>query len=191
MRQYKQIAGSALFGIFLLAGCGQPSAPSDADAKRKSIDKMASTTATKLEVKHKGLKKEIENSLGYLVVDWKTIKIPVVGWGSANGVVVNYSSKKHTYVKVSRFDLGVGWGVRHFKSLIVINDSKVMEKVEKGAWIYKGGGEGTAGTATADISTADIDAKEKGYKAYILMDGGASITASVTAMHLKKDPKLN
>ena len=190
-KQFIQIVGSTILGIFLLGGCGQPSAPSDVDAKRKSIDEMASTTITKLELKHKGLEKEIENSLGYLVVNWKTVKVPIVGAGNANGVVVDLKSKERTYVKISRFDLGVGWGVRHFKSLVVIDDPKVMAKVEKGTWIFDGGGEGTAGKATADVSASAIDGKKKGYKAYMLMDGGASITASLRAMHLKKDKKLN
>ncbi len=191
MKHYREIVIGTILGIFLFAGCGQPSTPSDADAKRKSIDEMASTTITKLEAKHKGLEKEIENSLGYLVVNWKIVKVPIVGAGNANGVVVDKSSNKHTYVKISRFDVGVGWGVRHFKSLVVITDQKVMAKVEKGTWIFDGGGEGTAGTATADVSASDIDTKDKGYKTYMLMDGGASITASIRAMHLKKDPKLN
>lgn len=191
MRQYIQITSSVLLGIFLLAGCGQPSTPSDADAKRKSIDQMASTTVDKLIKKNKGLDKEIENSLGYMVVDWKIVKVPVVGAGKANGVVVDLKSKERTYVKVSRFDIGVGWGVRHFKSLVVIDDPKVMRKIEKGTWIFDGGGEGTAGKATADVSVSDIDEKKKGYKTYLLMDGGASITASLRAMHLKKDHKLN
>ena len=190
MGQYRQIVVGSILGIFLLAGCGQPT-PSDKQSQRKAIDDMASTTVEKLIEKNKGLDKEIENSLGYMVVNWKMIKVPVVGAGKANGVVIDKSSNKHTYVKISRFDVGVGWGVRHFKSLVIINDPKVMAKAKKGTWIFDGGGEGTAGKATADVSASDIDAKKKGYKAYILMDGGASITASLRAMHLKKDSKLN
>ena len=191
MRQYIQIAGSALLGIFLLAGCRQPSSPSDAEAKRASIDQMASSTIATLETKHPELKGELKDSLGYLVVDWKTIKLPIVGGGSAHGLVYEASTNKRTYVKVSLFDLGAGWGVRRYKSLVVIDSQKIMDKAIKGTWEFSGGGEGTVGNASAGLDTSDIDMTSQGYKAYTLVDGGASITATINAMHLKKDRKLN
>ena len=168
-----------LFAVFLLAGC-----VSIQPERQDELTRMADETVLRLEEKNPGLKQKMESGLGHLVVDIKVVKVPVLGAGSGQGVVVENATGKRTYVKVSRIEIGGGWGARNYKVLLTFSDPKQMKKAQSGTWIYQLGAEASAGKASVEGSSQDLQ-EEKGYEAYILSEGGASATYTVRAIRLK------
>lgn len=159
--------------------------------RRAELDRMADLTLSALEQENSGLQGRIEASLGYLVVDQKVVKVPVVGGGRGYGVVVENATGKRTYVRVGRIDFGGGWGTRNFKVLLVFSDPKLLKKAQTGKWVYQMGAEASAGAASIEGSSAQLQ-NDKGYKIHVLSEGGASATFTLRAIHLKpyRDERL-
>lgn len=173
--------------LLIIQGCAQPSV-SEKEASRKTLNDMAELTVSELIKDDPNIKEEIAKSVGYMVTNWKVTKVPILGAGTADGVVVSQKTKEHTYVRVKRLDFGMGWGVRSFKNLTVFYNEALFEDVKDGKWKLESGAEVAAGvvSAGADTSALAID-----YKAYMLLDGGGSATATLRAIKLTPNKKLN
>jgi len=155
--------------------------------KRGELDAMAEAAIAGLIEQDPGIKTEIDKSLGYAVANMKLTKVPVVGAGGGEGVFVNNKTQQRTYFTVRRFDLGGGWGARSYKALLVFESQKVMDRVEGGVWEFQAGAEASAGTASAEGSSSDLN---KGFTMHVLSDGGASATVTARVIRTKVNKKL-
>ena len=176
-----------LLALFSLQGCAQLSVEEKEDA-RLALDKMAEKTVAELLKSNDDLEEKFKHSVGYMVTNWKTTKVPVVGGGSGDGVIVDQKTGHHTYVKVKRFDIGGGMGARSYKNLVLIKDAKFLKDLQEGKWNFEAGAEVAAGTAGTAGGSSGADS---GYKVYMLLDGGGSATATVRAIRVNLDTSLN
>ena len=177
----------ALLAAFLFYGCAKPTTDEN-EAARQAIDTMAETTISELLKEHKSLQSELDSAVGYMVTNWKTTKVPLVGGGGGNGVVVDNATKEHVYINVKRVDVGGGYGARSFKVLLVVEDKALLANLKNGAWKFEGGAEVTAGTASAGGGSGGSNSE---YKIYMLLDGGGSATVTLRALHSTVDSDLN
>ena len=181
------------FSILLLIslffpGCAQLSPEDKSDAKTK-IDTMAKTTIDTLIENSPEIFSSLENAQGYAVVNWKVTKVPVVGAGGGDGVIVNKSTGERKYIKVRRFDFGGGWGARSFKNLVIIHDEAIINKaMAGGSFKFEAGAEVAAGTAGVEGGSGDLN---KGIESHMLLDGGGSATATVRFIYFTMDKDLN
>ncbi len=179
----------SLLGLSLFSGCAQLSTE-EKDTARSKIDMMAEKTIEALSQKNTQIPSEIEKSEAYAVVNWKVTKVPVVGAGGGNGVVINTKTGKRKYFNVTRFDFGGGWGVKSFKNLIIINDKEIMQRaMRKGDFKFEAGAEVAAGTAGIDGGSGQLVQTKS--KSYMLLDGGASATVTARLLYYTMDKKLN
>ena len=176
-----------LLNIILIQGCAQVTV-AEKTASKLELNSMAEQTLAKLIKDNKSLEQELANSVGYMVINWKVTKVPIVGVGGATGVVIDLETKKHIYVIVKRLDLGMGWGVRSFKNLTIFKDKKLFEKVKQGTWKFESGAEVAAGIVAVSGDSSDLSSK---YKTYMLLDGGGSATATLRAIKLSPNKNLN
>ena len=175
-----------ILAIFLLTGCASMTA-TEKDNKRNELDLMAKTAIDGLVEQDAGLQKQIDDSLGYAVVNMKVTKVPVVGAGGGDGVFVNNETGKRIYLTVSRFDIGGGWGARSYKILLLLETQETLDKLQNGTWEYQAGVEASAGTAAAEGSSGALN---EGYTVHILSDGGASATATAQVIRIKVNNEL-
>ena len=90
---YKVKLLSLLFLIStIFTGCSSMSVI-EKDQKRSELDAMAKATIASLIEKDPQLKAVIENAPGYAVIDAKVTKVPIVGGGGAEGVLINKSQQ--------------------------------------------------------------------------------------------------
>jgi lipid-binding SYLF domain-containing protein len=167
--------------LAILTGCATLS-PAERDAKRSELDEMGERAVATLLEKEPQLKAVIDRSVGYVVVDMTSTKIPIFGAGSGLGVVVDKRSNTRSYLKVSHFEVGGGLGTQKFKVIIVFSDGKLLDRVASGAWHYKAGAEVVAGSERAEGSVATSD---KGYEAFRLTESGAVMTVTVRVARAK------
>jgi lipid-binding SYLF domain-containing protein len=169
------------FASTALPGCAALSVE-EREAKRAELDAMADTTIETLLATKPQSAEVLERSLGYVVLDMKVTKIPVVGAGSGLGVVVDRRTDTRSYLKISRFEIGGGLGAQKFKVIIVFDDGKLLDRAAAGAWHYDAGAELAAGTASSEGS---VQAAPKGFQAYRLVEGGALATVTVRVARAK------
>ena len=177
----------SFYMLFVLASCSSMSV-SERETKRGELDEMAATAIAGLIEQDATLQKQIDDSLGYGVANMKVTKVPIVGAGGGEGVFVNKKTNKRTYFTVSRFDIGGGWGARSYKILMVIDEQKMLDRLEDGTWEFQAGVEASAGTAAAEGSSGALN---EGYTVHVLSDGGASATATARVIRIKVNSELS
>jgi len=185
MKMKKQLVLLILI-VHFVAGCSSMTAL-EKDQKRSELDEMATTTIASLVSQNPAIEDEINHSLGYGVAGMKLTKVPIFGAGGGEGVFINQKSRQHTYFKVTRLDIGGGWGVRSYRVLLIINSQQVMDRFEGGTWIFEAGAEVSAGTASSESSTAAVDT---GFTMHVLSDAGASATVTARVIRIRVDKNL-
>lgn len=175
-----------LFTMFLLTSCASMTT-AEKNNKRSELDLMTKTAIDGLVKQDAKLQTQIDNSLGYAVANMKVTKVPIVGAGGGEGVLVNKETGKRTYFTVSRFDIGGGWGARSYKVLMLFKTQESLDRLQTGIWEFQAGAEASAGTVAAEGSSGALN---EDYTLHVLADGGASATATARAIRISVNDKL-
>ncbi len=163
--------------LLLFSGCSQLTLE-EKNEQKSAIDLMAYETIKALIKENPAIQKELDNAKGYGVVNWKVTKVPIIGAGSGNGVIVDFRNNKRTYIDVSRFDVGGGWGVRSYKNLLITTNDAILDDALDGNIKFKAGAEVSAGTLEASRKPSSDKVTS-----HTLFDGGGSATATVRVLH--------
>jgi len=175
----------ALF-FAMMAGC--TSVPGDSPKEQiTTIETLHTQTLEELYKEHPEARAQIERSAGYAIMDNSVVKIPFFGAGSGYGIAVNRVTKKKTYIKMVRFDIGWGGGARHVRPVLIVYDQKAFEDFVKGKWIFNSGGEASA--KAGDVGSAGRASSEqletkKIYDFYVLTESGISATFTAAVIHV-------
>jgi lipid-binding SYLF domain-containing protein len=170
-----------------MSGCaGIPGATGGEQAE--TIDALVERTLADLYNQDPKAREAIANSVGYVVMNNKITKIPVVGAGSGYGVAINTRTGEKTYIKMMRFDVGGGWGARSVRPVLIFQDEKKFKDFTDGVWEAQAGAEaaakvGETGTA-GGAGSGDIPGK-KGYVVHLITDAGVSATVTVGVIRVK------
>ena len=154
-----------------------------------TMDELASRTLADLEKQDPHTKSEIDSCVGYVVMSNKLTKIPLVGVGAGYGVAIEHATGAKTYVRMRRFDLGLGWGARAVRPVLIFQDAKPFRDFIDGDFSASLGAEATAkaggkGGGGSGGSSQSADEK-KGYTSYVITDTGASATALLAFVRVK------
>jgi hypothetical protein len=172
---------------FSLSGCA--SAPGQTgEEQAEAVDALVDRTLADLYKQDPATKDTIANSVGYVVMSNKITKIPIVGAGAGYGVAIETKTGHKTYLKMTRFDIGGGWGVRAIRPVLIFTDAKVFKNVTTGHWHGQIGAEAAAkvgDSGAAGGGGSDNAGKDKGYTMRVITDAGVSATATAAVIHLK------
>ena len=146
----------------LLAGC--TSIPlEERESRRAEIDRAAEETIATLSEKDADFSAALENAAGYFAGTASTTTVAVIGGAFGIGVLVDLSTGERTYMNVKRIDLGAGLGLQKYRGVILANDKEQLEDWRQAGFYHS-------------VST---DAK-----AYIVSEGGATLTATARVAKL-------
>jgi len=169
-----------------LAGCaGIPGATGEEQVQ--TIEELVERTLSDLYKQEPGTKAEIAKSVGYAIMDNKVTKIPLVGAGTGYGVAINNRTGEKTYIRMSRFDVGGGWGARSLRPVAIFQDEGKFKGFVDGTWSATAGAEAAAKVGEAGVAggAASSDAaSDKGYSLHIITDAGVSATVTVGVIHV-------
>jgi hypothetical protein len=168
----------------ILFACGLSGCASLSVEKRTQLDDLAENNITGMKATYPALEEKLETAAGYLALDARFVKIPFIGWGGGKGVLVNTTSGQKTYVKASRLDIGGGGGLREFDVLIVIYDEKLLKIPSVGKFYYGLGAEASAGTASMEGSSSQLQTGKK-FELFARSERGASVTWTLKAVYIK------
>jgi hypothetical protein len=175
-----------LFAVALSAGCvGGPSGTRE--EKLVHFRQLEEQAKTDVVAQYPKAKDELERCVGYAVVEKNIVKVPLVGWGSGSGVIVEKAGDKRTYVKVPEIQFGAGWGARAQKVVVIFSDVTKLHDLAGGEWRASMGAEAAAkaGDAGAAGGTGSGNQSPKGYTVYVMTEAGISATATVVLMRVR------
>ncbi|MEX5214471.1 MAG: hypothetical protein NW703_09945 [Nitrospiraceae bacterium] len=154
------------------------------EKKLAYFDKLEQDTLARLVKEQPKAEQELQESVGYLVAEQDTIKVPMVGWASGAGVAVEKASGKRTYLRIPELQFGMGWGGRAEKIVLVFQDLGKLRNLADGKW--HAGVEAEAAAKAGDVGLAGsggtTDLLKKGFSTYVLTDAGISGTATVSVL---------
>jgi hypothetical protein len=153
------------------------------EKKLAYFDSLERDTLARLVKEQPKVEQELAESVGYLIAEKWVLKIPVIGWGSGAGVVVEKANGKRSYLRIIKLKFGLGLGGRVKRIVLVFQDLNKLQDVADGKWrarveveaAAKAGDVGIAGGG----STSDL--MNEGFSTYVLTDG-ASATATVAVL---------
>lgn len=163
-----------------LGGCASTHRSMTVDEKRDYLLELEQQTLTELVEEHPEAAADLESAVGYAIFSNTATKVPIVGAGNGIGVVVNNPTGKRTYLKVQRFDVGGGLGIRTYRLIMIYFDETAFNKLASGklelaAGVDAGAGKKDVGTGAGGIAPARNDKRV----AYQLAEAGVSATYTV------------
>jgi lipid-binding SYLF domain-containing protein len=178
----------AIVSVLLLGLSGCASVPGDTREEQVlTIDELVETTLLDLYKQDPATEAEILKSAGYVIMNNKITKIPLVGAGSGYGVAINSATKERTYLKMGRFDVGGGWGARSVRPIIIFSDEEKFKEFIDGDWSVNAGAEAAAKVGDTGASGgAGSGGDDNGYTTHMITDAGVS--ATVTAGVIRVSP---
>ena len=133
---------------------------------------------------------EISQSPGYAVFSNANVNVIFASFGGGYGVVTDNKTGKHTYMKMGEIGVGLGLGVKDFRSIFIFKDRETMQTFINSGWEV--GGHADA-AAKADEKGAAIGGElliDK-IKIYQLTKSGLALQATVKGTRYWKDDGLN
>lgn len=165
--------------IFVATGCTTYGSMT-VDEKRAHLVELEERTMVELVESYSQAKEDLETAVGYAIMSNAATKVPFVGAGEGIGVVVDSRTDERTYLRLTRFDVGGGLGVRTFRVVVVFFDETLMKKLASGKLELGAGAEAGAGSKDVGTGAGGIAGSRNGKRAlYQLSDTGASVTFTV------------
>jgi lipid-binding SYLF domain-containing protein len=181
-------AACATLGLVLLAGCASiPGATRQEQLETTS--ELVKRTLADVERQHPDSQAQVDSAIGIVVMRNKIVKIPLLGGGAGYGVAIDRAKNDTTYLKMSRFDIGAGWGARSVRPVMLFHDGEKFGKYIDGEWDATIGAEASAKvgeSGAAGSGSGERAGKDPGYKSYLITDSGVSATASLAVMRVKR-----
>ena len=154
------------------------------EEKLAYFESLEQETLAQLVKEQPGTEQELAQSVGYAVFEKKVVKVPVVGAGGGAGVVVDKENGKKSYLRVPELQLGLGWGGRAEKVILIFQDVEKLRNLAGGTW--KAGIAAEAAAKAGDVGAAGGGGTgqlmKKGFTTYVLTDAGVSATATIAVL---------
>ena len=174
--------------LFGAAGCA--SIPGKTGSEQAiAVEELEKKTLADVQQQSPGSTEELAGCVGYVIMNNKLTKIPLVGVGAGYGVAVDKKTDERTYLKMSRFDLGMGWGARAVRPVMIFQDAEKFRKFIDGEFDVTLGAEASAKVGEAGGAgggSGDASQKDQGYTSYVITDAGVSATASLALIRVKR-----
>jgi lipid-binding SYLF domain-containing protein len=161
------------------------------EKEQKKVRKMAQDTLHRLYKADSKAKAAVEGAAGYAVFSNLGVKILVAGSGKGQGVAVNNTSKKETFMKMLELQAGLGFGVKKFRVVFVFDNEEAFNGFVNSGWEF--GGQSTAAAKAGDKGGAMAGAVSvsDGVWMYQLTDKGLALEITAKGTKYYKDDDLN
>lgn len=188
-----RIIGVVMVAVFMLSGCASVgSAPSanEIDGKRQQVLNMRDAALSDLYKIRPYLRSRIAQAPGYAVFSDKNINLVLASFSGGQGVVTSNQTGQNTYMNMGEVGVGIGLGLKDFRTIFIFNDSATMDKFINEGWQFGG-----------QADAAAVDDKEGGALAgqivvdnisvYQLTKRGLALQATVKGTKYWKSSTLN
>ena len=193
-RNNRFLATTLAINIMGVAFLGLPAVEAKAasvEEERQEIITMSQQTLTELYQKLPSAKGAVEAAAGYGVFSNFGMKIFVLGTGKGEGVVVDKTSQKKTFMKMLQVGGGIGIGAKTFKLVFVFENAAALSKFVDAGWDFGGAAEGAAKWGDKGGAYEHAISVMPGVWVYQLTDKGVAVDAMIKGTKYYKDDDLN
>jgi len=185
----KSLKLSSIFALAMLSVLTVLAATKE--EKQAEARKKADETLHRLYKAQPSAQAAIKAAAGYAVFNNRGAKILVGGTGKGNGIAVDNSTGKVTYMKMREIQAGLGMGVKKFSVIFVFENKKALNDFVNGGWDAGGQTTAAAKTGSGGGSLQGAVAGGPGVWVYQMTDKGLALELTVKGTKYSKDDDLN
>src|SRR5580698_4843703 len=101
------------------------------DEQRAEIQRMQSHVLAKLYKFHPGAEKRINNAVGYAVFSTADVAVGFFSGAYGHGLAHNNTTGADTYMQMGSAGVGLGLGVKDFRTVFVFSDAKAFRDFQE------------------------------------------------------------
>ncbi len=173
-----------------LSSCATVNPLASADDKRQKVTSMHNKTLQNLYKVKPQTSSLIENAPGYAVFSDANVNLIFASFSGGYGVVTDNSTNQKTYMKMGEAGVGLGLGIKDFRSIFIFHNKATMDKFINDGWQF-----GAHADAAAIINQrGDAVGGEillDNITIYQLTKSGLALQATVKGTRYWKDSALN
>lgn len=175
--------------MFLLTSCGSMDVKSTSD-KRQKVLAMKNRVLNDLYKIKPSTKAMIEQSPGYAVFSNANVNIIFASFAGGYGVVKNNQTGKHTYMKMGEIGVGLGLGIKDFRTVFVFHNKKTLNRFINSGWQF-GGHVDAAAKASDKGAAVGGEIVVDNITIFQMTKSGLALQATVKGTKYWKDKELN
>ena len=173
-----------------VSGCGPSAKQHTLSERRQIIDDMADQNLERLYAQRPATRQEVAESAGYAVFSNANVYF-FIGGGGGYGVVIDKTTGRKTYMKVSSGGVGFGLGTKDYRQVMVFKTRQALTDFVGSGWGVGSQADATAKTTESggDVGIDGILGKE--ITTYTMTENGLSLQATVSGTRYWVDDDLN
>jgi lipid-binding SYLF domain-containing protein len=178
-------------GLGLQACSTAPMSRNQVDEQRASIREMANNTLTQLYQQCPQARRQMERAAGYAVFSNFGLKIMSMGSDTGEGIAVNRTTGRETFMRMAELQPGYGFGAQRFRLVFELDTPQAYEQFVTSGWKLGGNLMASAQTPTQRMGNQVGISVSPGVRMYQLSGEGAIVGVSITGAKYFPDPDLN
>jgi len=179
----------ASISFFLLTGFfSEEKEPREA---RKGLLDMRKATLNKLYKESPHARKEVQNSVGYVVFSNIGINLFLISTANGAGVAHNNKTGEDTFMSMFSGGVGVGMGVKDFYAIFIFSNSEAFNYFVNEGWQAGAQADAAAKSGESGDSLNDAFDIAPGVKLYQLTEHGLAAQITIQGTKYWKDENLN
>jgi len=180
---------SIIFALTLLTAV--PSFAKTKEQKQAAVRKGAEQTLAKLYAVRPSAKAKIKAAAGYAAFSNIGTKIFLTGGGKGQGLAFDNSTQKVTYMKMLEIQVGLGMGIKKFRTIFVFETKGAMDDFVNNGWEFGSQATAAAKSGSKGGSYQGAVQVREGVWLYQLTDKGLALELTGKGTKYYKDDELN
>ena len=172
-------------------GCANPQGATTPE-QRDYVIKMHDDAMNELYQRNPEARDKVANAAGHAVFSYFGTNLVFLATEGGFGVVVDHTSNQKTFMRQAGAGLGIGWGIKDARVVLVFADKPAMEAFVAESGKFTFGAHADAIAKSDDHGGAKSRAAKSGQvQVYTINRNGFALAASVIGTRFYPDPVLN
>jgi hypothetical protein len=157
--------------------------------QRADLDALAAATLAEVYKKYPEAEQKIANAAGYAVFKTGGVQLFLVGGESGDGVAIGQG--KHVYMSMVLGKIGVGFGAKEMRTLLVFADQAAFDKFIAGKWSGSSNATAAAKSGSKGGAVTGEHVIDKGVYGYQFTEAGMTAELTIGGSKYSVNKKLN
>lgn len=173
----------------ILSACATMGEGSKAE-KQQEILQMKDAVLTQLFADKPDTRSQLNAAAGYAVFSNANINLIFLAAGTGYGVVKNMKTKQHTYMNMAEGGVGLGFGVKDYRIVMVFHSEAAMQNFISSDWTFGGNADASA-KAGKKGGSVEGEAYYGDVTVYTFTESGLALQATIKGTKFWRADALN
>lgn len=181
---------SLMVVLFSMLGCAGTSSQGTVQERQQRVLQMKDEVLTQLFKEKPDTRSQVNSAAGYAVFSNANVNVIFVAAGGGYGVAKNMRTGKHTYMNMAEGGVGLGFGAKDYRIVMVFHNEKALNRFIESGWTF-GGNADAAAKAGDKGASVEGEAYYGDVTVYTFTESGLALQATIKGTKFWVDKDLN